>query len=97
MLALGQLHFSDLEMIRLNCVRLHQQVLFVSDVMDVGGRALDKKYLDKQARGESWSSYQFPTQSVSNKDLRLRRNALHQLRLVRSTYLGDFATWGMGT
>ncbi len=53
MLTLGQLHFSDLEMIRLNCVRLHQQVIFVSDVMDAGGRALDKKYLDKQARRES--------------------------------------------
>jgi hypothetical protein len=94
MLTLGQLHFSDLEMIRLNCVRLHQQVLFVSDVMGAGGRALDKKYLDKQARGESWSSYRFPTQSVSNKDLCLWRNTLHQLRLVWSTYLGDFVTWG---
>ena len=69
MLALGQLHFSDLETIRLKLVQLHQQVLSMSDVMDAGGRALDKKYLDKQARGESWSSYQFPTQSVSNKDL----------------------------
>ena len=32
---------------RLNRVRLHQQVLFYSDVMGAGGRCLDKKYLRK--------------------------------------------------
>jgi hypothetical protein len=38
MLALGQLHFSDLEMIRLNWVRLHQQVLFCVRCNGRGGK-----------------------------------------------------------
>ena len=89
-----KLYFSEPELERLNKVRLHQQVVFVSDVMDAGGRALDLKYLNKRDKQERWSSYCFPKQVVSNKDIRLWRNALHQIRHVRTTHLGAFLSRG---
>ncbi len=41
MLALEGLGFREEELIRLNRVRCHQQVLFLLDVFDASGRALD--------------------------------------------------------
>ena len=37
---------------RLNRVRVHQQVLFLSDVMGASGKSLDKKYLNPRGKGE---------------------------------------------
>ena len=91
---LWKLHFSEPELARLNRVRLHQQVLFVSDVMDAGGRAVDPRYLIKRAEGACWSSFRFPAQKVPNKDIRLWRKALQQLRYVRTSQLGTFISWG---
>ncbi len=42
MLALVDQGFSEEELIRLNWVRCHQHVPFVSDVFDASGRALDQ-------------------------------------------------------
>ena len=39
-----QVGYTTKELIHLNWVRLHQQVVFVSDVMDARGRVLDRKY-----------------------------------------------------
>ena len=41
------LEFSQKDLVRLNRVRLHQQVLFVSHVMDAGGKAIDRAYLSR--------------------------------------------------
>ena len=49
---LTSLGFSERELIRINRVRLHQQVLFVSDVMDAGGRAIDRRYLERRQAGQ---------------------------------------------
>ena len=54
------------ELIRLNRVRLHQQVIFGSDIMDAGGRCLDKKYLWKRPPNESWSTIYFPNERPPN-------------------------------
>ena len=94
MVAFEELHLAEPELIRLNRVRLHQQAIFISDVMDAGGRALDQRYLKKREDGETWSAYQFPKQEVSRKDIRLWREALHQLRHVRTAPLGDFIAEG---
>ena len=37
---------------RLNRVRLHQQVIFLSDVMDASGRAIESKYLEERPWNE---------------------------------------------
>jgi hypothetical protein len=94
MMVLLKLQFTEPELIRLNGVRIHQQVLFVSDVMDVRGCALDQKYLSKQTPEERWSSFRFLIQSISNKDFRLWKNALHQLHYARMAHLGDFIWQG---
>ena len=46
MRAFSQLDFDKDELLRLNQVWCHQQVLFISDVFDASGRAVDRKYLE---------------------------------------------------
>jgi hypothetical protein len=53
------------ELIRPNWAHLHQQVLFASDVMDAGGRAIDKKYMDRHPETEMWSTLSFPDELPS--------------------------------
>jgi hypothetical protein len=47
----------ELEII--NRFRCHQQVIHVSDVLDAGGRCLDKKYLSCRQDKETWSTLNF--------------------------------------
>ena len=63
----GNGHTLD-ELIQLNRVRTHQQVLFVSDVMDSSGREVEKKYLAKQDPSEKWSTYIFPRHQPPARD-----------------------------
>ena len=49
----------------LNGVRLYQQVIFLSDVMDASGRAIDRRYLDKRPHNEQWSCHIFPKEMPS--------------------------------
>jgi hypothetical protein len=76
----SQMGCSKKELLRLNRVRLHQQVLFLSDVLDAGGRALDRKYLIRRPASKKWSSLTFPRECPSNKDFRTWRETLLQLR-----------------
>jgi hypothetical protein len=62
---------STKELIRLNRVRLHQQVIFGSDIMDAGGRCIDKKYLWERLADESWSSMLFPRAIPPKRDFAL--------------------------
>ena len=66
----------------LNRVRLHQQVIFLSDVMDASGRAMDSKYLEERPWNEKWSSLIFPKERPSASDFRLWREALPQIRAL---------------
>ena len=40
------------EWVAINRFRCHQQVLFLSDVLDAGGKSLDKKYLNLRGTNE---------------------------------------------
>ncbi len=40
------------ELLTLNRVRKHQQVLFLSDILGASGGSLDKRYLEKRRVGE---------------------------------------------
>lgn len=75
-----QMGCSIKDLLRLNRVRLHQQALFLSDVLDARGRALDRKYLIRRPINEKWSSLTFPRECLSNKDFRIWRDTLLQLR-----------------
>ena len=59
------------ELIRLNRIRTHQQVLFISDVMGPSGRVVEKKYLAKWDPSKKWSIYIFPQQQPPARDFRL--------------------------
>ena len=51
------------ELNRINRVRLHQQVLYVSDVLEANGKTIDPKYLEPRPLDEKWSQYIFPTEN----------------------------------
>ena len=69
--------FTERELIRLNRVRLHQQVLFLSDVLCAKGKYLDKKYLKKRRGNENWTTLtRFPTEKPPARDFKLWRQAL---------------------
>jgi len=67
---LGSICTTD-ELVRLNWVRLHQQAIFRSDIMDASGRAIDKKYLKEQPIGERWSTIKFPNERPPPRDFKL--------------------------
>jgi hypothetical protein len=64
----------ELEII--NCFQCHQQVIHVSDVLDTGGRCLDKKYLSCRQDEETWSTLNFPMEKPPQRHLRLWREVL---------------------
>jgi hypothetical protein len=71
MLALEDHGFSKDELICLNQVRCHQQVLFLLDVFDASGRALDQRYLRRRPTDEEWSTLLFPRESPPYQDIHL--------------------------
>ena len=80
---------------RLNRVRVHQQVLFVSDVLCAGGRYLDPKYLGRRPDGEKWTKLErFPNEHPTAADFRLWQDALRQVapRGRVSVGLGNFVS-----
>ena len=85
----GRLQQEDL--IRLNRVRVHQQVLFMSSVLGASGKSLDKKYMTKHKLEEKWYTLRFPKENPPKKDFQLWRMALRQIVLARGIpdRLGD--------
>jgi hypothetical protein len=57
----------------------HQQVLYVSDVLDTGGKCLDKKYLYHWKPYEQWLTLIFPQEKPPNKHLHLWRQVLNAI------------------
>jgi hypothetical protein len=82
------------ELVRLNRVRLHQQVIFGSDIMDASGRVIDKKYLIERPNGERWSTIKFPNERPPPRDFKLWRNRLPQLRHRGQLYMGNYSLKG---
>jgi hypothetical protein len=53
---------NPIKLVKLNKYRCHQQVLYVSDILDAGGKCLDKRYLTQRQEEENWSNLIFPTE-----------------------------------
>ena len=66
------------ELVHLNKVRIHQQVLYLSDILNANGRSVDLKYLDRR-EGTKWSTYNFAEEEFTEADLALWRSALYSL------------------
>ena len=62
---------------RLNRVWVHQQVLFLSDVLGASGKSLDKKYLKQRGEGEQWSTFRFPKEKTQARTFGYDSRQLH--------------------
>jgi hypothetical protein len=84
------------ELVKRNRFRCHQQVLFVSDILDAGDKCLDKKYLKRQQDNESWSTLIFPIKNLPRKHERLWEQVLYSLapRHRANQSMGQFLTKG---
>ena len=71
--------FSKDSLLRLNRIRVHQHVLFLSCILGVSGKILDKKYTIRRKSEESWSTLTFPKEKPSNPYFQLWRMALMQI------------------
>ena len=67
------------ERITLNMVRLHQQVLYESDVFEADGRSLNSRYLHPRPPSSKWSKYRFGKQRPPSSAFALWTEALSQL------------------
>ena len=77
---LVDLGYKGTELERINRVRIHQQVLFVSDVLCAAGRYLDPQYLQMRDIDVQWSTYsRFPNEQPTTSDFKLWCGALRQL------------------
>ena len=65
------MQFDKDELTRLNRVRLHQQVLFLSDILDGRGTAIDRKYLQRRPQSEQWLTITFPLEDPPVRDFKL--------------------------
>ena len=68
--------FGKQELQRLNRVRIHQQVLFLSCVLGASEKQLDKSYFRRRATREQWSKLNFPKERPPCKDFLLWKEAL---------------------
>jgi len=76
------MNYDTQSLCKLNRVRLHQQVIFLSDVMDASKRAIESKYLEERPWNERWSSLIFPKEMPSGSSFRLWNEALLQIRAL---------------
>jgi hypothetical protein len=53
---------NPIKLMKVNKYQCHQQVLYISDILDAGGKCLNKCYLTRRPKEENWSSLIFPTE-----------------------------------
>ena len=63
----------------INRFRCHQQVLFLSDVLDAGGKSVDKKYLALRENQEVWSTAIFPLEKPPRRHVAIWRRVIYSL------------------
>ncbi len=73
------MQFDKDELARLNRVRLHQQVLFLSDILDGRGTAIDRKYLQRCPWSEQWSRITFSLEDPPVRAFKLWERAIFRL------------------
>jgi len=63
----------------LNMVRLHQQVIFESDIFNADGTTINPRYLHPRGAGKKWSTLRFGKQRPPSSAFNLWRTALGHL------------------
>ncbi len=69
-------NFNPSELMALNRVRIHQQALFLSDVLEANGKRVDERYRSLREPSVPWSLYLWPRVYPTRKDEVLWRQAL---------------------
>jgi hypothetical protein len=84
------------DLVTLNRVRKHQQVLFLSDNLGASGGSWDKQYLQKRRIGDHWLSMKFPREEIMEPEMGFWRRAIAQvvLRGPAQSCLGRLKTGG---
>ena len=67
------------DLLILNRVRKHQQVLFLSDILGAGGELLDKQYFQKWQDADPWSMMRFPREMMTEVEMHLWRTTNTQV------------------
>jgi hypothetical protein len=67
------------DLLTLNRVRKHQQVLFLSNILGASGGSLDKRYLEARRLREQWSSITFLREEVNAVEMGLWQRATAQV------------------
>ena len=57
----------------------HQEILYVSNVLDAGGKCPDRRYLGRRKHTKIWWTLIFPQEKPPNKHLKLWRQALYAI------------------
>jgi len=65
-----ELGFTPPELLKLNKVHLHQQVLFLSDILCVKGKKIDPKYKKLRREEENWSNLIFRKKNLLLRTLK---------------------------
>jgi hypothetical protein len=84
------------DLLTLNRVRKHQQVLFFSDILGASGGSLDKRYLQKRRIGDHWLSMKFFCEEVTESEMIFWHRAIPQVvaRGPAQSSLGRLKTGG---
>jgi hypothetical protein len=84
------------DLVTLNRVRKHQQVLFLSDILGVSGGSWDKRYLQKRRIGDHWLSMKFPCEEITELEMGFWCRAIAQVvsRGLAQSSLGRLKTGG---
>ena len=88
--------YTEAQLVALNRVRIHQQAVFFSCVLNASGSDLDARYLRRRPDGVNWSELKFSKEHPTRADFTLWNTALAQLippggipvRLGRSLHKG---------
>ena len=64
---------------RPNIVRIHMQVLLLSDILSALGKILGGKYLVRRKTDDKWSKLNFPKEHPPNKDFTLCKSSIQQV------------------
>jgi hypothetical protein len=67
------------DLLTLNRVRKHQDVLLLSNILGAGGESLDKRYLQKWRGTNCWSTIKFPWEVVTEVEMHLWHTAVTQV------------------
>jgi hypothetical protein len=80
----------------INRTHCHQQVLFLSDVLDAGGKSVDKKYFNFRKNHKVWSTIVFPLEKPPQQHQAMWQMAVNSLapRVRVQNRIGRFLSKG---